>query len=389
MTPRSITVGIDAANLRRGGGVTHLVELLQAADPLEQGIGKVIVWSGRSTIERLPNRPWLELVCPPELDRGLLTRTYWQSTQLAREARTRGCDVIFAPGGSYSARFGPAVTMSQNLLPFEWNELRRYGVSKMGAKLLLLRFVQARSFRRSQGVIFLTDYARRAVGRVTGPLPGQTTKISHGIAPRFLIPPREPRGAGLPIRVIYVSIVDVYKHQWNVVSAVQLLRSQGHDIELDLVGPAYPPALATLSRSMEALPTDTNWVRYRGEVPYSSVHEAYRDADIAVFASSCENQPIILLEMMAAGLPVACSNRGPMPEILGEAGRYFDPDSPDEIAQSIGELSASPLLRRQLAQQSFDIAKRYSWSTTAKDTFDFLKSVARGRELLDIEEIGR
>jgi glycosyltransferase involved in cell wall biosynthesis len=45
--------------------------------------------------------------------------------------------------------------------------------------------------------------------------------------------------------------------------------------------------------------------------------------------------PNILLEAMAAGLPIACSNRGPMPEVLGTAGLYFNPENPAEIACAI------------------------------------------------------
>lgn len=377
MALQSITIGIDAANLRRGGGVTHLVELLSAADPAAHGIDKVVVWAARATLEKLPSRQWLELHAPLELEKGFLTRTYWQSMKLSRAARNSGCDIVFAPGGSYSARFAPAVTMSQNLLPFEWRELKRYGVSRMTVKLLLLRLVQSRSFRRSQGVIFLTDYARQVVEQSTGPLPGLATKIPHGISSRFRILPREPKHSDRPIRIVYVSIVDVYKHQWNIVRAVHLLRASGLNLELDLVGPAYSLALAKLNRSMKALGADANWVRYWGEVPYSRIHEAYKEADIAVFASTCENQPIILLEMMAAGLPVACSDRGPMPEVLQDAGRYFDPEDLQDIAKAIRDLAVSPALRKRLSDKSFRLAAQFSWKTSAGDTLDFLGSVAR------------
>jgi len=43
----------------------------------------------------------------------------------------------------------------------------------------------------------------------------------------------------------------------------------------------------------------------------------------------------ILVEAMASGLPIACSNRGPMPEVLGDAGVYFDPEDPHDIARAL------------------------------------------------------
>ena len=62
--PVALKVGIDASNLRQGGGVTHLMELLAAANPLEQGIDEVVVWGGAQTLDRLPPKPWLTKCTP-------------------------------------------------------------------------------------------------------------------------------------------------------------------------------------------------------------------------------------------------------------------------------------------------------------------------------------
>lgn len=65
--PKPLTIGIDAANLRRGGGVTHLVELLRAAQPEQLGIGRVVVWGGLMTLNAVEDRSWLEKRNPPAL----------------------------------------------------------------------------------------------------------------------------------------------------------------------------------------------------------------------------------------------------------------------------------------------------------------------------------
>jgi glycosyltransferase involved in cell wall biosynthesis len=79
---------------------------------------------------------------------------------------------------------------------------------------------------------------------------------------------------------------------------------------------------------------------------------------------------------MASGLPVACSNRGPMPEVLGSAGLYFDPEDPQDIASAVQALMQSPDLRRTLAAQSFARAQSYSWKRCALETLEFLARVA-------------
>ena len=90
--------------------------------------------------------------------------------------------------------------------------------------------------------------------------------------------------------------------------------------------------------------------------------------------------PNILIELMASGLPITCSNFGPMPEVLGDAGIYFNPESPLEIRDALMKLLDSPELRASLASKSFEKAKKYSWSLCADKTFQFLAKVAQNAD---------
>lgn len=383
-------LGIDAANIRAGGGVTHLTELLAAGNPGHHGFAKVIVWSGNDTLTKLDERHWLVKSHQPMLDGNLLIRVWWQRFQLSRLARAAGCDLVYVPGGSYAGTFRPVVTFSQNLLPFEWPELCRYGWSWMTLKLLLLRVAQARAFRKAAGLIFLSAYAREAVIRVTRGLAGPTTIIPHGVDPRFTLPPRpqEPIGSyssARPLRLLYVSVVDVYKHQWNVARAVAKLRGEGLPLTLDLVGPGKPRAVGKLRETLAEVDPGGNCVRYLGAVPHRELHAIYAQADLGVFASSCETFGQILTEAMSSGLPIACSNRSAMPEMLGDAGIYFDPENPDDIARALRQLINSPALRQELAEAAFERAQTYSWQRCAEETFEFLSKVSQRNKSHDPE----
>lgn len=382
---KPLTIGIDATNLRGGGGVTHLIELLRAAQSTLHGIERVVVWGGTPTLKLLDYRPWLDKRTPPALDKGLLQRTLWQRYSLSQAARDAGCDVLFVPGGSYAGNFHPVVTMSRNLLPFEMRELLRYGWSLFTLKLLLLRLVQSRSFRKTDGVIFLTEYARDVVLGITGKLSGQTCIVPHGLNPRFNKAPKLQRDIteyddAHPYRVLYVSIIDQYKHQWHVVEAVAALRKHGFPIVLDFVGPAYPPALKRLNRTIDRVDIERRWVHYHGAIPFNEFHLRYAEADLGLFASSCENMPNILLETMASGLPIACSNRGPMPEVLGQAGAFFNPEQPEDIARALRELIDSPQTRTELARASYERAQEYSWQRCADETCRFLVGMMQQRK---------
>jgi glycosyltransferase involved in cell wall biosynthesis len=378
-------IAIDASNIRSGGGVTHLVELLRAADPSAHGVTGFIVWACAATLARIEDRPWIEKRTDPVLEQNYIKRAIWQRTQLGRLAAEAGANLMFVPGGSIISTLRPAVTMCRNMLPFEFQEMKRFGFSTMTLKLFLLRLAQSASFRKADGTIFLTQYARDGVLAITGPLKGLNCIIPHGINDRFRRAPRPQRAfaqvsADDPLRIIYVSIVDVYKHQWSVAEAVARLRSESLPVRLDLYGPPTAAAMPRLSKTLKRIDPEGAFIRYWGAVDYKELDTRYAAADICVYASSCENLPNILVEGMAAALPIASSDCGPMPEILGDAGLYFDPESPDSIADALRKLVLSAELRTEKAAAAQEAARAFSWTRCANDTLAFLVEVGRRRD---------
>ena len=379
---RGIIIGIDASNIRHGGGRTHLIELLKYAEPLDHGIIKVVVWGSKETLHLLPDSGWIRKLSPVQLERGILSRFWWQISALSKEARREEVDVLFSPGGTCLTTFSPIVSMSQNLLPFEFKELRRYGFSLMTLKLLILRATQSVTFKRSSGVIFLSEYAKNCVLKLCRLNESRVTVVPHGIDERFFAARKnaEATPADMPMRIVYVSTIDLYKHQWKVIEAVSHLRETLQvPITLDLAGVCTPAARDKFFDAMRKFDESGVWITYHGSVPYESVDEIYRRADIGVFASSCENLPNIMLEMMAARLPIASSGLGPMPEVLEGAGLFFDPENVEDIARQVKVLLESGILRDELANKSFQRAHEYSWAQTAKETMAFLAKSSKAK----------
>ena len=378
---KPLFVGIDGGNIRGGGTVTHLIETLRVAEPEKHGIHRVVLWGGEKLLAAIDDKPWLVKRCPAYLDQGFVKRTLWQLFSLSKEAKAEKCDLLFVPGGAYAGNFRPAVVMSQNLLPFDLKEMQRYKLSRNLLRLWLLRLTQSRAIKRAEGAIFLTKFARETVLRATGSHRGVTSIIAHGLGPRFRAAPKSQRPIteytlDKPYRLLYVSTIDEYKHQWHVVEAVDALRQQGYPLALDLVGSAYVPSLLRLKTTISRLDPNNEWVCYHGAIPYAKLHQQYAQADLGVFASSCENMPIILLETMGMGLPIACSRQGAMPEVLRDGGVYFDPKNPEDIALALLKLIDSAELRTEKAAASFAIAQEFSWEKCANETFTFLTTVA-------------
>lgn len=383
----SIVVGIDASNLREGGGLTHLVEVLAATDPVLCGVNKVHVWGSRETLRLLPERSWIVQHAPQELGGGQWARASWQKNQLAPLLAEAGCDILFAPGGNYMGSFRPYVTMSRNMLPFEFREIMRNGVSPKVVRLLLLRLLQARAFRRADGLIFLTAYARSAVLNAIGKVKGAIETIPHGVSSSFSVKERVCKNvlectAQNPFRLIYVSHVSPYKHQWSVIEAVsRLMDATGWNLRLDLVGPkSVQASVAQLERAQRRFDSAGSWCFYHGPLPKSRVQELLAAADVGVFASSCENMPNILLEKMAAGLPIVSSRMGPMPEVLKDSGTYFNPANVSSIQDALFDEIRSVEQMTLHSKAAQKCAQKYSWSRCASDTFAFLNHIATHSE---------
>ena len=360
-----------------------MVSLLEAIDANPERISAITIWTNKNTAQLLPARKWLKVITPRWAEAGILWRTIGQQVFLPRAIRMAKCEVLFSPGGTLPMCVTvPTVTMSQNMLPFESRESALFGrLSGMNMKMRLLRYTQGRSFKRAQGVIFLTQYAKLAVTSALHGMRASVALIPHGIDRRFMRKPQEQRAFSefsmeKPFHLLYVSILMPYKHQVEVAEAIAQLRNAGLPIELQFVGAPWGRYGDLFQQTLKRLDPKSTFLKWVGHVNFNELHEIYNGAEGFVFASSCENLPNIMIEAMAAGLPIASSNRGPMPEVLGDAGHYFDPEYPESIAATISAMAKDVDLRARLAQAAWHKAQTYSWNECANETFKFISQVA-------------
>ncbi|MDA9174448.1 glycosyltransferase family 4 protein, partial [Gammaproteobacteria bacterium] len=372
--------GIDAANLRAGGGLTMLHALINNTKTSDLGFKKIYLWGGRETLDSVSDQDWLIKKNHSMLNKNFIFRIIWQIFILPKAARELDCNVLFIPGGSYFGSFRPIVSMSTNLLPFEIREMKRFGFSINTLRLLLLRFTQSHTFRHSDGLIFLSSYAKEKILSIVKNVKCQTKIIPFGVTSL------QPINNGLavapldstPVRLIYVSFIGPYKHQINVVHAVHKLREQKYNVTIDLVGPNTNKKYSNrLIKLISNLDPQRQWVNLAGELSSLELQKITSDADIGVFASSCENLPNILLEMMSAGIPIACSSYGPMPEVLQNGGEYFDPENPESISKAIQLLIDDPDQASYYAENNKQRSREYSWEIFSKEVFKIMLETAK------------
>jgi glycosyltransferase involved in cell wall biosynthesis len=369
-----LVVGLDASRNRSGGAKAHLIGVMTHSDPLKHGIREVHVWAHRSLLDSIPDRTWLIKHSPFELEQSLLKQIWWQRFRFPSELRKAGCRIVLNTDAGTVSTFRPSVTMSRDMLSYEPGEIERFGISKARLRLILLRFMQNRSLRDCDGAIFLTRHAATVIQKSCGPL-GRVAYIPHGVGSDFKQTKQSqpwPLVGKLEIRCLYVSNAAMYKHQWVVVRAIEHLRKHGYNLTLTLVGGGTGRAQRLLDAQVLASDPEREFVRQLDFVPQTKLPEYLANADMFVFASSCENMPNTLIEAMAVGLPIACSNRGPMPEVLKDGGVYFDPEVEDSISSAIEQIILGSELRRTIAKRAKTLADQYSWSRCAGETWEFI-----------------
>jgi glycosyltransferase involved in cell wall biosynthesis len=370
-----IAVGIDASRNRSGGAKAHLIGILSQADPRTFGIAKVHVWAYKSLLDALPDADWLVKHNPPALQKSLVQQAWWQFRHLPREVRQHGCDILFSTDAGSICGFRPSVVLSQDMLSYEPKEMRRYGFSLARLRLILLRFIQTRSMKRAAGVIFLTQYAALVIQKAIPELP-RFSVIPHGVGKAFRqadVVHARLAIAREPLRCLYVSNAELYKHQWNVVKAIGALRTLGYPTTLLLMGGGTGRAQRLLEAEISRTDPKREFVETEGFVRHEDVPNALTNADVFIFASSCESISITLIEAMASGLPIACSNRGPLPEVLMDGGVYFDPEDFASISNAVERLLLNQDLRLSMGRRAAALSEQYSWERCGNETWGFLR----------------
>lgn len=103
----------------------------------------------------------------------------------------------------------------------------------------------------------------------------------------------------------------------------------------------------------------------------------YQNAAAFVYPSLYEGFGIPPLEAMALGCPVVCSSTSSIPEIVGDAGEYFDPEHVDSIRASVENVLQSTERRAELVQKGFKKCAEYSWDRCASETLEIYRRLAR------------
>jgi glycosyltransferase involved in cell wall biosynthesis len=354
-------IGVNALYLVPGGvGGTeiYLRQLLAALATIDLEHEYFIftnLETDRDLVPRQPNFHW-----KPQAVRARFrpARILWEQTVLPVEAARYRLDVLFNPGFT-SPILAPCacVTVFHDMQHkhhpeyFRWFDLPFW-------KLLLWA-----SAHRARRLIAVSESTRQDLVRVYGLSPERISVVLHGVEPEFFTLDRtrtEPF-------VLCVSTLHPHK---NLDRLIRAYARRKRDWLLTIAGMRGFFAGALDALIMELGVQDS--VRLTGWIPRDELLQLYSRAQALVYPSTFEGFGMPVLEAMAAGIPVACSDIPPLREVAGEAALFFDPLSEDAVASALDRITTDAQLRARLALEGPERARRFSWERAARETLSAL-----------------
>lgn len=108
-----------------------------------------------------------------------------------------------------------------------------------------------------------------------------------------------------------------------------------------------------------------------GYFPHENFPKLNAGADACVFPSVNEGSGLSVIEAMACGVPVICSDKGALKEVAGDVPLYFNSDEPEDIAAKMQEIVENETLREQKVEEGLKRTANYNWETTVSKTLEF------------------
>ena len=299
---------------------------------------------------------------------------------IALAARRLRLDLVHDPVGvspftlgRWAGRFGRIVTI-HDAIAFRYPE----GYPRLN-NLLHRHYIPA-TLPNVDAVITVSEAARGDLLAHLG-LPGERVRVvASGVSDRFRpVPSEEARqvAARLGLDGPFILSVGARQARKNVprlLEAFAALRARGIRHRLALAGPTLwsdPTLSATLARHGLG-----DAVVSLGYVDEQDLPALYSAADLFVLPSLLEGFGLPVLEAMACGTPVVCSNTSSLPEVAGDAALLVGPLDIGEIADAMARVLADAALAAELRRRGLERAARFSWQGTARATVAVYRDVA-------------
>jgi glycosyltransferase involved in cell wall biosynthesis len=251
-----------------------------------------------------------------------------------------------------------------------------------GIRRSQLRLTVGRTVRRAARILTVSEFSRDAILRAYDIPPEKIRVIPNAANPEFRVIGRERAQKAVRDRLAFdapfiFSVGDLQprKNQIGLIAAFSKLLTDCPQLKHHLVLTGketwFTPKVRDAARSCGF----ASRIHFTGFVSDEELLELYNACDCFAFPSFYEGFGLPILEAMACGRAVACSNTTSMPEVADGAGLLFDPHQTAEITRALKDILLDSELRGRMERLGLQRAASFTWKKSARATLEVYKEV--------------
>ena len=342
-----------------GGTETYAAGLLHGLSRTETEDQFVVFVNMESAEWPLPDDPRFRRVLCPVHAVSRAARYRYEQLRLPARALAHGVELLHSLGYVAPLRLQcPSVVTVHDVHHLAHGRLRDW------PRRLLLGRVVRRSVRRAAAVIADSRYMRAVIAAAYDVPASSIEVVSLAPNPGLGVGARPPAAGAFPGAaqgpyLLAFGGTTPNKNLGRLLRAFTVARERhGLAQRLVVVG-RLPPSMR---------PDQTAGVVATGYLSEAELAGVLGGADALVFPSLYEGFGLPVLEAMAAGVPVVCSNATAIPEVAGDAAIYFDPRDVEDMASKMAVVARDQGLRDDLAAKGRARAASFGWERAARET---------------------
>lgn len=372
------TFGCDG---RKSGISQYLIQLLKEFNRFPESSSIEVLLYEKEKEIFLPEGNTMQYQLFSDFFQNPVFNIAWHQLVLPGICKRRNYEVLFLSAGNRRlpwkvpcATVGTVHDFSSLHVQSKYNRARHFYITRVLSILI----------RQLTQVITVSESSKKDIVNYAGVSESRVHVIPNAVDTAFYTVRDPERSAQIvrerygiiPPYILYISRIEhPGKNHIRLIQAFQELKKR-EDIphQLVLAGSDWDRAgevHAAASSSVYA-----NDIRFTEFVPTGDLPFFYNAADLFIFPSLYEGFGLPILEAMACGVPVACSNLSSMPEVAGDAAVLFDPYDRESMINALLTILTNPSVAQTCRQRGLKRCQTFSWTNSARRTMEILRLAA-------------
>jgi glycosyltransferase involved in cell wall biosynthesis len=234
------------------------------------------------------------------------------------------------------------------------------------AKYQAYKHVLKSAITRARHVIAVSEYTKSAIQNYFPEVHADKITVVHEGLTQLTAEKGKAKPTIDGTYLLYVGNAYPHKNLESLLHAFSFFHKLHPEVKLVLAG-RDDIFYQRLKQELDEIDVAEHAVHFIMNPTDAELANLYKHAKLYLFPSRSEGFGLPPLEAMSFGIPVAAARRTSLPEILGDAALYFEPDDIEEMVRIMEQVLNDKQLQKELSSKGTKQIKRYSWKTMAAD----------------------